>query len=79
METLKAERSLIANFLYRNVVVAVERNIEIKGRLLRFQFGDSSKPHKPSLLVVENGSQKLIIRGVWEAIKTERAERVVNG
>jgi len=54
------------------VRVEVERGLEVRGKLIWYEFGNKNKPHRPNVLIVENGSQKLIVRGNWLSIKPER-------
>lgn len=67
------KKPLLSLFLGKHVTVEVERGLEIKGKLLRYQLGknEGSHNHKPNLLILQNGSNRHIIRGSWVAIKME--------
>jgi len=67
----KTEKPLISLFLGKKVVVEVERGLEVKGRLVAYELRKNN-PHRPNILIVENGSDRSIVRGNWLSIKPER-------
>jgi len=69
---VKREKPLLSFFLGKTVTVEVERGLEVRGQLLRYEYHN----HKPNLLIVENSSGKHIIRGRW-TIKSERVVGVI--
>lgn len=73
MATQRHEKPLIGLFLGKLVSVEVERGVEVTGRLLRYELGNKNKPHRPHILIMDNGSQRVILRGNWLAMKSERA------
>jgi len=50
-------------FLGKNVVVKVDDNFAVTGRLIHYVISEREKPHRPSVLVLENNQGRHIIRG----------------
>lgn len=66
----RLEKPLINLFLDKHVTVEVEKDLEVRGKFLRYEFGSKNKgkPHRPNVLIVENSLGRLIIRGNWIGI-----------
>ena len=50
-------------FLGKNVVVKVDDNFAVSGKLIHYMISEREKPHRPSVLVLENNQGRHIIRG----------------
>lgn len=70
----KKEKPILNLFLGKMITVEIERGLEIKGKLLRYQLGKNEERHnhKPNLLILQNGSNRHVIRGNWIAIYMEK-------
>ena len=55
---------LIHQFLNKQVSIEVE-GLTVHGKLIRYDFGNKEKPHRPSVLILESPSGKTVIRGNW--------------
>ena len=56
-------------FLGKNVIVEADyNNIVITGRLIHYQIGNRQKPHRPFILILENGQGKHVLRGNFVSI-----------
>jgi len=52
-------------FLGKTVVVKVDGNFAVTGRLIHYVISEREKPHKPSILILENNQGKHVLRGKW--------------
>jgi len=55
-------------FLGKNVVVKVDGSLAITGRLIHYEINEREKPHKPSILILENNQGRHVLRGKFLSI-----------
>ena len=58
---------LIHQFLGKTVFIEVE-GLTVHGKLIRYDLGRKEKPHKPFILILENGQGKHVLRGNFVSI-----------
>jgi hypothetical protein len=63
----KHEKPIFHYFLGKTVLVELEDCV-FHGKLLHYQLGRKMKPHKPTILIIESQTGKVIIRGNWISI-----------
>jgi hypothetical protein len=76
LEVNRKKPNFLHFFLGRICVVRVEKDLEIKGKLVRFQV-ESKRQHLPYLILVSTDRGDVLVRGNWIAIKT-LTERIDN-
>lgn len=64
----KHEHDFLVSFLGKKCLIRVEEDLEVNGRLERFQI-ESKREHRPFILVVKTTGGKVVIRGNWIAVK----------
>lgn len=64
----KREPNFLLSFLGKICVIRVEKDLEIKGKLLHFQV-ESKMQHKPFILAVKTNDGNVLVRGNWIAVK----------
>jgi hypothetical protein len=55
-------------FLGKNVVVKVDDNFAVTGRLIHYEISEKEKPHRPSILIIENHWGRHVLRGKFLSI-----------
>jgi hypothetical protein len=57
------------NFFMGKLVLVEVSDLTVLGKLVDYSFGLKDN-HKPSVLILENGKNRMILRGNWAAIKS---------